>query len=257
MLGRMNSTSREPLRTIRIVLLGSQRVWVNDKRIESRLSPRALLVLAVLAIRRDDLMTRDELAFTLWPDQCETEARATLRRQLYNIDHTLSDGGESVLSRNARIVSWADSVELCVDALEFVRLSEQPETLADAVDTYAGDFAPHLDHEWVSRERERLQQRMCGALNQLIVSCRMRSDERRTKEYIERLLSVDPWREDAVRELMTLRYLAGDRAGALRYYRAFVKSLRSEFDVEPMPETIKCFETISAGSRLHLAEGIA
>lgn len=253
----MSRFSQAHGRTLHITLLGSQRITTGDERLESRLSPRALLVLAVLATRGCELVSREELAFSLWPDQAENEARATLRRQLYTIDHALSNGSASVLSRNSRIVSWAEDLEVYVDACEFARLSEKHDTLEEAARIYTGDFAPYLDHEWVLMTRDRLRQRMCSVLDQLIAQSRMRNDCRQSQGYVERLLSVDPWREDAVRELMTLRYLAGDRAGALRCYRSFVQSLRSEFDVEPMPETIKCFETISNGSRLHLAEGIA
>ncbi|MGA7571665.1 MAG: BTAD domain-containing putative transcriptional regulator [Candidatus Aquilonibacter sp.] len=224
---------------------------------ESKLSPRAFLVLVVLAVRGSEVMTREELAFTLWPDLSETEARATLRRQLYNVDRALAISGESVLSRNSKVVSWAENLDVFVDVLEFTRLCERRDALEEAAGLYAGDFAPHLDHEWTVALRDRLRQRMCHVLDQLIVQCRMRDDERRSQDFVERLLSVDPWREDAVRELMMQRYRCGDRAGALRCYRSFAQSLRSEFDVEPMPETVRCFEIISTGSRLQLAEGIA
>jgi DNA-binding SARP family transcriptional activator len=66
-------------------------------------------------------------------------------------------------------------------------------------------------------------------------------------EYVEQLLVHDPWREDALRDLLTLRFNAGDRAGALAYYRAFCKRLGAEFGVDPMPETVKCVEAIARG----------
>ncbi|MGB8965083.1 MAG: BTAD domain-containing putative transcriptional regulator [Candidatus Cybelea sp.] len=226
-------------------------------RVESKLSSRALLVLVVLAVQGSEVMTREELAYTVWPDLSEPEARATLRRQLYNIDHALANGGESVLSRNSKLVSLAENLDVFVDVLEFMRLCERREAFEEAARLYRGDFAPHIDHEWTVAFRDRLRQQMCRVLDQLIAQCRMCHDERRSQDYIERLLSVDPWREDAVRELMMQRYRRGDRAGALRYYRSFAQNLRLELDIEPMPETMRCFETISNGSRLQPAEGMA
>jgi DNA-binding SARP family transcriptional activator len=67
--------------------------------------------------------------------------------------------------------------------------------------------------------------------------------------YVELLLGADPWREDALRELMLLRYRLGDRAGALSYFRDFSGRLKSEFDADPMPETMRCRELIARGAQ--------
>ncbi len=177
--------------------------------------------------------------------------------RLYAIDHTLSGEDASVLTRNSQFVSWANDTEVQVDALEFMRLSDHPETLEDAAAVYGGDFAPQIDHKWGREIRDRLQRKMCHVLDQLIAQYRNSQDPRRSLDYVERLLSVDPWREDVVRDFMMMRYFVGDRVGALRFYRSFVQNLRSEFDVEPMPETVKCFESISNGSRPRVGEGAA
>ncbi|HTU70304.1 MAG TPA: BTAD domain-containing putative transcriptional regulator [Candidatus Baltobacteraceae bacterium] len=246
----MSATTPRETRSLQITLLGNQRTAIDNARVESRLSSRAFLVLAALAVRGGDAINREELAFTLWPDLSENEARATLRRQLYVIDQALGAGERSVFARKARIVSWAEHLEVFVDASEFNRLCGREDGLEEAAALYGGDFAPYLDHEWVLSVRDRLRRQMCGVLDRLIAQSRIRNDVHRRQHYIERLLSVDPWREDAVRELMILRYLCGDRAGALRYYQAFAANLRAEFGVEPMPETAKCFQSIFNGSQL-------
>ena len=80
------------------------------------------------------------------------------------------------------------------------------------------------------------------------------ADRSAALEYVEQLLGHHPWREDALRDLLMLRFNAGDRAGALAYYRRFCQPLGSEFGVEPMPETVKCFESISSGSYLFIIQ---
>ena len=47
----------------------------------------------------------------------------------------------------------------------------------------------------------------------------------------------DPFAEAAVRELVRLTWLAGDRAGALDAYDRFRERLRGERGVAPSPET--------------------
>jgi predicted ATPase len=52
------------------------------------------------------------------------------------------------------------------------------------------------------------------------------------------VLSSDPWREDALRALVAVRYESGDAAGALAEYDRFTKRLRDELAIAPMPETV-------------------
>jgi DNA-binding SARP family transcriptional activator len=62
--------------------LGHTRIACGDLRIERQLSARSLLVCAMLPGHPHEALSRDELAFTLWPD-FEREARAALRREFF------------------------------------------------------------------------------------------------------------------------------------------------------------------------------
>jgi DNA-binding SARP family transcriptional activator len=130
---------------------------------------------------------------------------------------------------------------------EFERLSQIPEALESAANLYVGEFVPYLEHEWIVAFRERLRRRACRVLEQLIKQKSASGDIVGALNYTEELLAHDPWREDALRQLMLLRFRVSDRAGALAYYRGFRERLRAEFDVDPMPETVKCHEMILVG----------
>ena len=64
------------------------------------------------------------------------------------------------------------------------------------------------------------------------------------------MLEIDPFREDALRQLMAVRYEAGDRSGALQTYEQFARRLREELGVEPMPETAALREAVIREARL-------
>jgi DNA-binding SARP family transcriptional activator len=242
----MNLASQTEI-PIRINLLGTQRVTVNGERVDTRFSARAFLVFAALVVRAGELLNREEIAFTLWPDVPELEARATLRRQLYNIQRALPPRNEPLIACNVKTIAWLADPEVYVDVHEFERLSKTRDGIKDAVALYGGDFAPWLDHDWIRNVRDRLHRQACQLLDQLILQCHMENDEALLRSYLEQSLGLDPWREDSVRKFMLLRFSAGDRAGALCYFRDFAQRLRREFQVEPMPETIKCFQSIAAG----------
>lgn len=250
--------------SLSVRLFGAPRIVHAPSQRETRLPAQTLLLFAMLTTRKHELLDREEVAFTLWPDSSESEARASLRRHLHKLHQALPQSDRPWIVCDTQTISWGPSDETFVDVAEFERLSETPPTFDQAAKLYAGDFLPRLDHEWVSSLRDRLRRRIVRVLELLIAQCRAHCDRSGALEYVEQLLGHDPWREDALRDLMLLRFNAGDRAGALSYYRRFCQRLGSEFGVEPMPETVKCLEAIargcvdaldSNGSRLHLAEG--
>ena len=236
-----------PSHRVCVRLLGPPRVRCGETQLESRVSAQTLLVFALLVTRVGETLQRDEVAFTLWPDIAESDARAALRRNLYKLQQALPASSVPWLECDARMVAWAPRAETWVDVAEFERLSESPETLESAARLYRGDFAPHIDHEWATEIREKLRRRACRVFEEAVRQRRAAGDIPGALHYVEQLLAHDPWREDALRTFMLLRYSQGDRAGALFHYREFRERLRLEFDVEPMPDTMSCFDTIARG----------
>ena len=231
---------------VRVTFLGRARISCRGERIECRLPPGALALFAMLVLRPDDVVSREEIAERTWPDAGRAEARANLRRQLYVLQRAFPADSRPWFSSDAKTVAWARSPETWTDVEAFVRLSTRVETAEAAAQLYAGDFAPELDQDWAVALRGELQRRYVDVLDRLIE----RSDRRDVaglRRWVELLLRVDPWREDAVRRLITLRCTAGDRTGALAYYRSFARRLRDEFVVDPSPETWACYESIARG----------
>ncbi|MFZ1125652.1 MAG: BTAD domain-containing putative transcriptional regulator [Candidatus Baltobacteraceae bacterium] len=206
---------------------------------------RALALLAYLALRRRPL-PRDAVAFTLWPDAPEEEAHANLRRHLYALTKALpAADGVPWLVADKKSVGWNPNAPARVDVVEFERLAASEEALEEAVRLYRGPFLAGVDDEWVEPERERLRDLAIGALARLTARER---DPLRAAGYAQQLLRIDPWREDALRDLIRLRHASGDRAGALREYREFAERLVREIGVAPMPETTALYERIASGT---------
>ncbi len=234
---------------IDVRLLGTARITCDGVGIESRLSAQTLRLLALLVCRQNDRLTREDVAFALWPDCSEAEARANLRRHLYRLAQHLPASPKPLIVADKKTLRWGAAGETTVDTLEFERLSKAPASMERAIALYRGDFLSFVDDEWAGAIRERLRRRWFRCLEEAIRRCRDESDELGMLRYVELLLKADPWREDALRELMLLRYRLGDRAGALSYFRDFSLRLKSEFDADPMPETVRCRELIARGGQ--------
>ncbi|MDQ6780105.1 MAG: AAA family ATPase, partial [Candidatus Eremiobacteraeota bacterium] len=213
-------------------------------------------LLAYILLSRERRVGRETLAFALWPDESEERARANLRRHIQLLQRTLpprpkqpwicSDRGE---------VQWNPQSDFWLDVIDFERLSGQADGISAAIELYLGDLLVDNFEEWLLPERERLRRMQCRNLERLTDIHRRDRDFRKAIASAQSLLSHDPWREDTIRLLMSLRYESGDRAGALREYEAFAQRLRRDMDVEPMPETQARFESITRNVGLPVSEG--
>lgn len=115
---------------------------------------------------------------------------------------------------------------------------------SEALDIYGGELLPGDESEWLVEHRNRLREKHCTLLG-AVAEARLRSgDTGGAAISLRRLLAIDPFREDAFRSLFVLRSATGDRAGATSDYHAFVRMLGVELGVEPMPETVSCYESV-------------
>jgi len=220
----------------RIYLLGEPRVSTSDSALGVR--ERVIALIAYLVLHRGQMLHRDVVAFALWPDHDERDARANLRRHVHLINKSFVAGGsDAPLAGEHRTIGWNSDAGVWVDLIAFEQLAESPETAREAVELYAGDFLLRQDDEWANDARDRLRARALTLLGELADRARDEGDYAAAMDYSRRLLQLDPWREDAVRRLIVARQLSGDRAGAAQEYRNFAKALLDEMGAEPMPET--------------------
>jgi len=220
----------------RIYLLGEPRVSTSDSRLSVR--ERVIALIAYLVLHRGQMLHRDVVAFALWPDDDERDARANLRRHVHLINKSFVAGGsDAPLAGEHRTIGWNSDAGVWVDLIAFETLAERPETAREAVELYAGDFLLRQDYEWANDARDRLRSRALTMLGELADRARDEGDYPAAMDYSRRMLQIEPWREDAVRRLIVARQLNGDRAGAAQEYRNFAKALLGEMGAEPMPET--------------------
>jgi DNA-binding SARP family transcriptional activator len=229
-------------------VLGAAAVACGGRQIHGRLPSSTLVLLAALALRPGWAQRRDELAFTLWPDRTERDARANLRRHLYTLQNELPASVAAQLACTTKTVTW-HAGDAWVDANEFSSRAATDEVEA-AVYLYGGSFLPRIDHEWVNERREAFHRAYCIALEAAIARRTAAGDAVGTLRHVEALFAADPWREDMLRSLRLLRARIGDRAGALAAYQTFRARLFAELAVHPMPETIATRDAIISGTSL-------
>jgi predicted ATPase/DNA-binding SARP family transcriptional activator/uncharacterized protein HemY len=191
--------------------------------------------------------SRETLAGLLWGDKPEANAKASLRKALSGLRKLFDDAliiTRQTVAFNRDSSYWLD-VEVFESALaEDEPASEELRPLREAVELYRGDFLEGLSvrqalgfEEWALSERERLRQLVIQALQCLSVACGTRGEYDAGIEYTNRLLALEPWQEEAHRQLMILLNRSGQRNAALAQYETCRQLLAEELGVEPLPET--------------------
>ncbi|HEY3148745.1 MAG TPA: BTAD domain-containing putative transcriptional regulator, partial [Dongiaceae bacterium] len=204
---------------------------------------RALV--AVLALARGTGWSRERLMTLLWGDRDEEQARGSLRQALAELRRTL--GEHAILADRETVV--LDPGTLHVDAVEFAALSAAG-SWEEAAALYGGDLLDGVSlpdagfADWLVVERTRLHDMAVRALAHLLET---QSGEAALTT-AQRLLELDPTREDTHRALMRLYVLHGDRAQALRQYQLCRDLLWRGLSVKPEPETERLFQEIKSST---------
>ncbi len=224
---------------LQIYLLGGCRVTQGTSLVEGIDTPRLQSLLTYLLLRRGAPQSRQHLAFLLWADSTEAQARTNLRQLLHLLKRALPDADRFVRS-DSRTLRWRDDAPCWSDIEEFERLIEgasggpdSRRALERAVALYEGDLLPGCYEDWIQPARDRLHHAFSTAVDRLVREFEGERDYRSAVRYAERLVRHDPLDEEAHRRLVHLHAIGGERAQALRAYHACVTTLKRELGVEP------------------------
>jgi DNA-binding SARP family transcriptional activator len=256
------------MRHLDIALLGSFHVQVDGQPLTDFATDKVRALLAYLVLERDRPHRREALAGLLWPDQPDARARQNLRQALTYLRQTLrdTDAETPFILVERTTIEIAPSVDLTCDVAEFLALDRacaehrhiRPnaclpclQRLERMAALYRGPLLDQfalrdstLFEEWAVRRREWLQQRAVDALAQLGEYMERRGEYGRAREYIWRQVTLEPWHEEAHRQLMRLLALAGQHSAALARYEVCRRALDQELGVEPAAETEMLREAI-------------
>ena len=238
--------------TLSVRLLGGFRLE-HDGAVIDLVSARAQELVAYVLLERGRPVTRASLAYLLWPDTDEAQARTNLRKVLYQLRRTVPEV-ERFMVLGGRHVSWRVDAPFELDVQRFEAAvacaAEAPSAerevvcLTEAAEAYGGDLLPASYEAWLEPERGRLRDALARVLERLADVHEGRRDYPSALRYAQRLLRHDPWDEGCHRRLMRLHALCGQRARALHVFHGCVSVLQRELGIDPSPETLSSYEEL-------------
>ncbi len=247
--------------TLELALLGNPELRLAGQPLGRFRSAKVYALLYYLAVTRRP-QPRTVLAGLFWGDIDEYYARRNLNRTLSDLTHFVAD--HLVVERQHLAFAqsqpyWSD-VETLEEAVATAPTAQTVATLAAAADLYRGDFldgfyvqdAPEFE-QWVLNERSRLRN---GVIQLLHTLAQYHADQDAlppAMDYTRRILQLEPWREEAHRQLMLLLAQSGQRSAALAQFERCRQALHSELAVEPDAATMELVAQIRADSIAKMA----
>ncbi len=117
------------MRELHIHLLGDFRLVYADAPVSHLNTPRLQALLAYLVLHRDAPQPRQSLAFRLWPDSSEAQARTNLRQLVHGLKQALPEADQFVHA-DAQTLQWQGEAPFRLDVAEF----EEALTQADVAE---------------------------------------------------------------------------------------------------------------------------
>ena len=251
---RMTPPAYPASRSFRIELFGKFRITSDGEPLALVNKARLQALLAYLILDSDNPQPRERLAFLMWPESAESQARTNLRQLLHHLRHALPPQC-GLLTADHQTVQWQPGSACGVDVLEFDRAvasagvaarsgqaDAELEWLERAARLYQDDLLPAVYDEWLQAKREQYRRQAAQVFTRLASVLEQQGEFARAIPYAERLVALDELREAHHQLLIRLHQLNRDRASALRAYHQCMRTLRRELGVEPGPATRALFE---------------
>ncbi len=214
-------------------------------------------LLAYLILHAGAPQSRQHVAFVLWPDTSEPNARNNLRQLLHQLRLAFPDYSRFVAADTSTLF-WQPDPNQVVDVHRFRLALERAEAaergddleivrhaLEQALSFYRGDLLPSCYDDWIIPEREDLQRQRLLAYRKLALVLERQRDYRAALQVAESLRGLDPLSEETYTLLMRLHALNSDPVAAERVYRLAVATLDSELGVAPSQALRQAHERLS------------
>ncbi|MGN6170264.1 MAG: AAA family ATPase, partial [Solirubrobacteraceae bacterium] len=231
---------------LRIAVLGRLALEQDGRPLSPPVWRPARLIFGWLALH-PGAHARSAVAAELWPDVQDESARGSLRVALVDLRRALGDAAERTLFPTRDQLGLIDSSELEVDARRFKELVDAG-MWSEALARWRGELLEGLDAgDWLVGLRDEYRDRRSQALAALAEEAAAAGQMDDAVRLARERVSLEPFSEEATRDLMRRLTAFGDRAAALLAYDRLAERLRSELRTAPSAPTRALAEAVRAG----------
>lgn len=250
---------------IEVNSLGRFDILIDGRPLRNLPTRRSGILLKYLLVNYGQMIPFDVLLEQFWPDTDPDLGRNRLHQAIHCLRSALAADPVTAplqIVCNERRYGLASGLRVWSDTAAFERFialgrqAEQDKQIGVAIAAYEkalalyqGDFLPEDRYvDWTQAIRMRLHDLYLDTFDRLSLLFLSNGEPQNTLTYCRQLLAHDRCREDIHQRMMHCYAMLGQRTQALRQYELCTRALRSELDLEPLPETTELYLQIKGES---------
>jgi two-component SAPR family response regulator len=247
-----------PTYSLRVYALGKDQVerdgaLVPDSAYESTRSRELFMHLLFLGPQ-----TWEDVGLYFWKDKSAKQVRNNFQT---NVHRTRTALGRNAVIHENGFYMVDPTLDIWCDVFEMEKLIRQARLLSShtayteglwqsVVDLYQGDFLPSVDSDWADLRRHELREKYFEALIELGGCLLLRDALTDAIGTFQKVLLVDPLREEAHREIMRCYGQRGEVGSVLKQYRQLEDLLAEELGAIPSEETTALMKKLTSHKNL-------
>jgi DNA-binding SARP family transcriptional activator len=203
----------------------------------------------LLLVSTNHQLSREQIIEALWPEKDPDSSKAAFHQTTSALRRVLEPNlPDKFSSRYLFVEEGIVTLRLPSGSqVDFQTFEEHlsVEKIDDALALYQGEpFPLDLYHDWAALVREQINQQYREALLKSAHRKLKAADPQGALDACRRLLTLDPWQEQAVTVGMHACLELNDRPGAVRLYLDLEHCLSEDFGIDPSPELQQLYQTI-------------
>lgn len=188
---------------------------------------------------------KEEIASDLWPDFSLAKATSNFHSTLWRVRKAL--GQKDAIIYDQEKYRLHPEIEFEYDVQAFEDAFDRAEDLTQASDTkirlhqqavdfYKGDFLLEIPGNWVDHRREELAKKYVKALFTLGGMLQLLGEYAEAKRYYDRIIAVDPYRDDVQLEIIKCLVNSGKSSAAKAQFQSYRDFLWRELKSRPQED---------------------
>lgn len=241
------------MKTINIQLLGGFTIKTHDQIDIDLRGKKHQGLIAYLCLSENFSASRQKLISMFWSTRSEEQAKASLRQVLSELRKTFREHRLDIIESDRSTVSLdPNCFEVDTSRLKEIARINVLRVKLEVLDLYTGELLEGLEindrsfKDWIHAEKIQFRELCREVLNDLINSYYDVKDYEKTISIANKLLFLDNLDESAHRFLMLAYSDQGNKALALKQYKAYCEKLSNELQGYPSQETAALYEKINS-----------
>lgn len=235
---------------LNINLMGSIEFKYENKRLEHKLSNKAIALISILMLDMGKQISREKLSAYLWADSDEEAARYNLRYNLWNIKKVIptDEYGQELIIAQREFCLINPQYDFDSDIRELMKAEKNANTnsleeLNGYKELFRGDFLEGIYikncdefNEKIIFERMVYQNKYVNLLSNIAEKYETYKNYKDCIQTLNELVSIEPYNEKFACKLMHAYIDWGQIGEAISCYKKFETTLRSNLNISPDKE---------------------